>query len=362
MTFQELVDEMSLDTIFLNTSVDVATQNALLEWFFDYDLADDDTSKWLRYFRRRCNDIYPKYKDLVRVMSVKSNLDPFITEFMERIHTSSDVKNLTLTIRDRNVRHLEYGKRVDTTDVKTVQPHTTKTEEFNNVRDIHDRGANGVKSTTTYTNYREDTLGSVDGGSTDKTSGNPYQTSAAVENNSQGRGVSIAYPEANMGSIGSGVNGGTDNIGYASSENRSWQKDNLGATRVDQKLDEKVTNTHNESNESHKTINGTHAITETGTDTTTRSGSIVTSMQGSDYTNAIKGVVYDGTDSTTDDGTKTHTGSDTVNGRDTDIQQGRHGVSPAEILPKAVQAIIGSDEIQYLISSMQVCFDCYGRL
>ena len=45
MTFQELVDEMSLDTIFLNTSVDVATQNALLEWFFDYDLADDDTSK-----------------------------------------------------------------------------------------------------------------------------------------------------------------------------------------------------------------------------------------------------------------------------------------------------------------------------
>ena len=360
MTFQELIDEQGLDNVFLNTSVDLATQNCIQEWFFDYELADEDSAKWLRYFRRRCNEFYPKYKEMVRLMSIKSNVDPFITEFMERVRNSSDLKNTSIRETSSGTKQITYGKIDTKRDSITETPGTSVTETYNSITDRHDRNG-GIVNTTEYTNYREQVNGGSSGSSSDTTSGDPYATTDAVHNTGKGRGIDIAYPEANMGSIGMGVDGGINDIGYASSESRNWTEENLGATRQEQHLDTLVESEYDDSNNSTKTITGSYSNTESGIDTNTRTGSKTTAKSGIDQTVKSGSSTLSGTDSIQDGGTTTETGEETNQGQDAEVYQGRHE-SAVDILPRAIRAIIGSDEIKYLITSLQICFDCYGRM
>lgn len=433
MTFQDLVDEIGLDEVFLNTSVDVATQNCILEWYFDYELADDNTNTWLRKFRRRINDFYPRYKESVRIMSIKSNMDPFITEFMQTVHNSSDTKNTTFTESNDGSKIVAYGKTSTYTDQNTLQSGISEIETYNNikdehsrgvngiqtttsynnvrdehsrgangiqstttynsVRDEHSRGVNGIQSTTSYNNYKEDVTGGSFGNSSDTTSGDPQQTTDAVTNTSKGRVMNIAYPEANMGSIGLGVDGGISDIGYASNETRNWGEDRLGATCMKQHLDQLVESEYDDTNESHKTITGSQTVTETGTDANTRTGSQSVTETGTDTStrSGSQSVTETGTDTNTKTGNKTttHSGSDITNktgstsngGRDTttsetdisktgaetqqgqsaEVYQGRHE-SAADILPRAIKAIMGSDPVKDLVLEIRVCFDCYARL
>lgn len=361
MTFQDLVDELGLDTVFLNTSVDVATQNCILEWYFDYELADDDTTTWLRKFRRRVNDIYPRYKEEVRVMSIKSNMDPFITEFMQTVHNSSDTKNTTFTESNDGSKIIAYGKSSSYNDQDTFRPGSTEIETYNNITDTHNRGQNGIQTTTSYNNYHEDVTGGSSGTNTDTTAGDPYQTTGAVTNTGKGRAINIAYPEANMNSIGTGVDGGINDIGYASNETRNWSEDHLGATRMDQHLDQEVSTEYEDSNESHKTINGSQSVTETGTDTNTKTGNKTTTHEGSDVRAKTGSTANAGRDTTTTENDVSKTGAETNQGQSAEVYQGRHE-SAADILPRAIKAIMSSDPIKDLVLEIRVCFDCYARL
>ena len=365
MTFQELIDNVGIDTVFANTSADLATQNCILEWFFDYDLCDsDDTTKWMRVFRRRVNDVYPKYLSLVRIMTVKDNMDPFIQVFMEKIHSTTDLKNTTLTIRDSGTNSQE-DTRQTVTDRDVDQFDTrSKTDTYNNLTDTHNRGANGIKSETTYNNYNEVTNGGSSGNNTDTTSGDPYNTTNAIESTGESRAIGVAYPEANMGSIPNGVAsdaGATSDIAYAQSESRNFSKSNTGATRADQHLDQTVESEYSDTNNSTKTISGSHAVTETGTDSNVRTGSVQTLNGGKLETNEDITVDDTLTRSGTHNYTKSHTGQSNDSNKLEIAEQGRTE-SPADILPRAVRAIIGSDEIQFLIDGLMPCFDCFGRL
>ena len=364
MDFQELVDKVGISTVFQNTSVDLATQNCILDWLFDYELCCDDETVWLRKFRRRCNDIYPKYLALVRVMTVKENMDPFIQVFMEKIHSTTDLKNSTLTIGDTGTAS-QTDTREIVTDRDVAELDTrTSTDTYNNLADAHSRGAEGIKSQTSYTNYQERTTGGSSGTNTDTTSGDPYAIAGAVDSNGESRSIGIAYPEANMGSIPNGVasdSGATSDIAYATSESRNFSKNHTGSQRTDQHLDQTVETEYEDSNENTKSISGSHAVTETGTDTTTRTGSVTTTKGGRLDTREDITVTDGLTRANTHNSTKTHTAQDNDSSKLEIAEQGRTE-SPADILPRAVKAIIGSDEIKFLITGLMPCFDCFGRI
>ena len=361
MTFQDLVDERGLDNVFSNTNVDVATQECILEWYFDFELADDDTSTWLRYFHRRLNDIYPKYMDLVRVMSAKSNMDPFIQKFMEKVHTSSDLVNENLLTNDHGTDGLTRLHTI--TDNKNRQEtlNLRDNTQYNNVKDEHYRGVEGIKSTDTYNGYHEHNSYGSNGGSTDTTSGSPETWTDEVENSSKSRQISIAYPEANMGIIPSSIDGGTQDIAYASSEARGFSKDNLGKNHVHNVLDQKIVNVHNDGGSEDKYIYGSKSNTVTGTDTNTKSGSQDLFKTGTDTIVTTDRKEDSQTDRGNYNKNKVQVNEKNRNGQEADIEQGRYE-SPADLLPRAVKAIIGSDEVDYLITKLAVCFNCYSRI
>jgi len=362
MTFQDLIDKIGIDNVFLNTSVDLATQNCLLEWFFDYDLCDsDDTTKWLRYFRRRINDVYPKYNEMVRVMTAKSNMDPFITEFMQKIHNTQDLKNKQLTAYDDTTKTTTYNTENNDNGWNHFSPLAERYTQYINIQDVHDRGPNGITNKTDYLNFKEDVTGASHSSNEESVSGDPYNTTNAVHNEGASRGVAIAYPEANMGSIGRGVNGGTSDVGYASSEQRNWDETDLGATRADQHLDERTKGKNQSSDETHKVTSGGYKQTEIGTDTNTRNGLEKQYGQGTDLTEFSDTKTKRGTDTNVTDGKKSELGQENGTSQGKEMYQGRHK-SPAEILPQAIRAIVSTDEIKWLIDKMMICFDCYGRI
>ena len=55
----------------------------------------------------------------------------------------------------------------------------------------------------------------------------------------------------------------------------------------------------------------------------------------------------------------TNAGSST--GRDEEIYQGRHE-SVADILPRAISAIVSSNDLKWLVDQCLTCFDCYSPM
>ena len=82
-TFQELCDEMGLANVFSGTDADATIRAAFLEWLFDYRLCDPDDTVFLRYFRRRFNNLYPRYLEQLRILTIKGNMDPFVTVYYQ---------------------------------------------------------------------------------------------------------------------------------------------------------------------------------------------------------------------------------------------------------------------------------------
>jgi hypothetical protein len=167
-----------------------------------------------------------------------------------------------------------------------------------------------------------------------------------------------------MGAIPNGVaseGGATSDIAYASSESRNFSKNTTGSQRTDQHLDQTVNTEYSDSNSNTKTITGSQAVTETGTDSTTRTGSVQKSVNDRIDTTEDTTVTDKLTRAGTNNNTRTQTGTGNDSSKLEIAEQGRTE-SPADILPRAVAAIIGSDEIQYLITGLMPCFDCFGRL
>lgn len=319
MTFEELINKEGAATVYSGTNVDAATQGALLEWCFDRALSDEDTTKWLRYYRRNLNMYYPIYLDRLRVESVRSNMDPFITEFVERLRedTGSSTSSGTSSKNTQNSLTERDETTTDNTNVRTPDLTTTGTNS----------DTQSVQGTS---------------GNTSRTLGDVTNTGSedATDNSTQ-RSMQIQYPEANMASIPQDVDNFPTSIDYAEGESDVFAKKvHNGSNTNTQSTDSTVTDNGTQS--STTTGSGSNSVTETGTDTNKFDGSVI-------KTHSNTGT---GTESNTD----SHSQEDTRKAEET--EQGRHE-SPADILPRAIQAITSTNSIKWLVDTMQICFDNY---
>ena len=316
-TFQQLVDEMTLPVVFSGTDVDQATQEALLEWLFDYPLCDAETT-FLRYFRRKLNNVYPMYQQRLRVSTVKGTMDPFVIDFMERVKASSLSKqdsinntktsttegtdgattnyssnqrrdpHLTTTTGDqiRKIHNISYGETADDTTAKTGRTTGNGTE----TRDL----TNSVNSTNTETrDLSTDTTQD-----TTERRNLTNESSSTSESEGTTRSFGVNYPEANLdvgaggpGHVPSSVSNYPANINYISNE-----------------------------------VDGLSSSSSSGEDTHTESGSVTTGMNstvdedGTVTTRLLSTTADDGTVTTVSTGTSTdnetfsHRGSKTDSG------------------------------------------------
>lgn len=92
-TFQEVVNSQTLSEVFNGTPVPDELQAVVLEWYFDRRVCDND--KFLRYFRRQVNLIYPEYERLLKVEAVDVN--PLYTDYITRVKRNHGERNETAT-------------------------------------------------------------------------------------------------------------------------------------------------------------------------------------------------------------------------------------------------------------------------
>jgi len=333
-TFQELVDDIGLDTIFVGTgaSEDEPTKYLILEWLFDYRLCSDNDNTFLRYFRRRVNNMYPRYLEQIRVLTVRDNFDPFVTDYYQDLTNRNSEDNLS----NKKVTEGENSSTVSGTNsekTETVRtPNLTTSSQGEN--DTQSTGSSATDGTNTTTRTGTDSVQSSGSGSN--------------ENDTKADAFAIAYPEANLNGIPTDISslGTSRTIDYANSEsisightegqtsetNDSTTTHNTTDTTV---IDEDVTTTDH----TQGTSKGT--VTETGTETTNTEKS------------GTNGSTTSGTDSQTVTDTGLNTSAETIKGE----HKGRHE-SIADILPRAVNALQSTNEVKWFIESLKVCFDC----
>ena len=324
ITFQELTDKIGSAEIYSGTQVDQATQAALLEWNFDRPLSmiDGQETTWLRHYRRNLNMFYPIYLDYLRVETVRSNMDPFITEFMERIHEDTGTSTASGS-GSKSGQSSNTGSDRTVTDNRQVR-----------TPDLTTAGTNG--------NTRTDNLATSSTNSDTGTVANNGSDSST--DNTEQRNMNVAYPEANMNAIPNDIDNFPTNIDYAESE-----------------VDQFGKNTHSGTNTNTETRNLSQTGSGTQTGTVTDAGSSNVHETGTDTVDFDGDVQKTTSGSATNSETTTSSNStlDTRNIEET--EQGRHE-SIADLLPKAISAITSTNSIKWLVNSLQLCFDNYSEM
>lgn len=322
MTFEELNDTMGAAEIYSGTTVDSATQGALLEWLFDRYLSmseHEPVNTWLRRYRRQLNMLYPIYQDYLRVEAVRSNMDPFITEFIERVHENEGTAtNSGSSTKQTSGSDSGQDRTVtDNTNVRT--PDLTTESESGNVQN------NNLRDTSTNTDS-----GTVTASHSEQSVGN-----------GKNRGMSIEYPEANMGSIPQDIDSFPSSINYAAGEQDSFSR----STNQGSSSDSESRNLVQSGGSTH-----TGTVTDTGNSTVNESGT---------DTNKFDGIVTRNNSAThTTSETDTNNGESRNRDKGQEIEQGRHE-SPADLLPRAISAITSTNSIKWLVKNILVCFDNY---
>lgn len=324
MTFEELNDSIGAEAIYSGTSVDAATQAALLEWNFDRFLSmeGEDTTNWLRKYRRNLNMFYPIYLDRLRVESVRSNMDPFITEFMEKVHDD----NGTVTKAGSSVKN---GSKGGSDTEQTVTDNTQV-----RTPDLTTTGSNSTQGSSS-------TSGSDASRQLSESSGQAHGES---EDNGKARGMQIQYPEANMNGIPQNIDDFPTSIDYAQGEADNFTKANHEEDSNNSQLGE-VNTTGNSSSQSSSSSNGSSSAHEGGDETIDFDGNVIKTKQNNS------------TD--TESATSNESSSDSRTIEET--EQGRHE-SPADILPRAIKAITATNSIKWLVETMLICFDNYAEM
>lgn len=310
-TFEQVVENQTPEVVYSGTSVNTATQGALMEWLFDLNICtDDDETKFCRYYRRYLNMYYPLYVDYLKLEIARSNMDPFITELMTRTH--EDEKSLSGSLTRANTGTVsDSGRTEDTTESDTVRtPDLTSSSSNSN---LETRDLSGTSSTSS-THEEEST------------------------ENGKNRGVAIAYPEANLNSLPIDIDNMPTTVDYASSESDGFSKgEHTGESSDSGSAQTTDSGTVNNS--------GSGSIHDTGTETTEFDGSNIRVSSNTRTNNLSE--------------TATNSGSETNEATDTD--EGRHE-SEADILPRAIKAVTSTNAIKWLVSSLQVCFDNYSEM
>lgn len=392
-TFQELVDEIGLDTVFQGTDADSTIKQIFLDWLFDYRLCSDDDNTFLRYFRRRFNNLYPRYLEQVRILSTRANFDPFVTEYFQDVinRLGSETNSNTKTGTGGSTSSVTDTKGSGSTTVRTPDLTTQVSEEnsvsnsgttTNSGSDVLERtgteqidrdGSNTLRKTGTDTTDRDADNTTTKTG-TDSTSNTESATSTAE---SKSDTFGIAYPESNLNAIPADLST-PRSIDYANSESLAMSESSSSTsgsssstvthnTTDETVIDETDVVTHNTTDT--ETIDETDLTTRNTEDTTTY-GQVVdvensTSGESSStkHDTGTERTVVTNNGSDTHSTTNTNTSSETDEGessKEENIQQEHKGrnESVADIIPRAIKAIINTNEVMWFIDSMKVCFDC----
>lgn len=328
-TFQELVDEIGLSTVFSGTDADEAIMNVMLEWFFDYRLCNNNNNTFLRYFRRRFNNLYPRYLEQLSILTQEKTFDPFVTEYF------TDLINHEGNESSVSEKTTSGDGETNVTDTKGSGSQTVRTPNLT----THNIGENSISNETTSQDSGNDSVART---GTDTTA---TTEASSTTSNTKSDGIGIAYPESNLAAIPVDIDA-TRTIDYASSESISLGKtttSGTGNTNSTVTHNTTDTTTHGLRNEgsSDTTGNEESTQTQTGNETT------VVTNSGSDThrtVNESSGTENENTARThADEENHTHTGrNETV----------------IDILPRAIRAIANTNELMWFIDSMKVCFDC----
>lgn len=391
-TFEELADEIGLATIFTGTDADEAMQQTMLEWFYEYKLCDED-SRFLRVFRRRFNNLYPRYLEQVRILTVLNNFDPYVTDYFQDIIKNTGTENITATRTGESAGTTsvtDTAGKVSTT-VRTPDL-TTETQDSNSVTNtgsVINSGSDSTAHTGTDTTAKTGTE-TTDRSGTDTTTRDNTDTAThtgtdttvlaqdeSTDSTAKTDGFGIDYPEANLVSLNVDPDAQRD-IAYASSEQLSATK-----TSTSDDLDSTTTVTHNTQDR-----DVTHAVDETEHDTTdtithnttdTATHNTIDTTNYGSRANTTDNTVGENNSTQTQTGTETtqttNSGSDTAlttttnatdetnatersnNGQQTHEHKGRNE-SVADIVPRAMRAIMSNNELLWFRDSMRVCFNC----
>lgn len=381
MTFQELTDDIGSAAIYSGTNVDEATQTALLEWMFDRYLSmeGNDTTTWLRRYRRNLNMFYPMYLDYVQIEVSRSNLDPFISIAINRTHedqgettnTGSNSKTGTTT-NTGSLIGVVNTENVRTPDLETAQESdATRTDNTLSTVSAENTRTNNLNKLTVGSNVRTDNL--ANGSTTSNSDTSTTVHDLDVTDITQNRTVNIIYPEANMGAIPTtGVHGFPSSIDYAESEvdafgeatHREDGQDDVtrtGQTTVS------GTNTGTVDTAVREETDDTGTVRDVASDQTSNTGTV--RNQG-DITTTETGTETTTTETRTNNGTTNNTSvqeagtnSNTINDErsGSDSETGRRETK-AELMKQAINCIISTNSIKWLVNSLQLCFDNYSEI
>lgn len=377
----DIIEKYGSDTVYEGTNVDSATQQIILDWLFDYKIStkNKNADNWLRYYRRRLNVLYPRYLDLVRVLGVRENFDPYVTDYFEDVasHLSfSAMKengqrspNLTTTTSAASTNNNES---LSTPNLKETMTYGSSTTDLTlRSDDLTDNSTRTKTEVTDSKRVPKLTNEAITSGDHTVTEAPAVTETVSTKDKTYSNVFGVAYPEANMTSVPVEANSAPD-LQYVSNQTYSPNYEETEQTTIpkgenktttkynDEKVTTKDTGEETSSNStSDASFDSTsHTGNQTNSGAHTKGGSDVRSNSGSEKTN-VKDNKSDITitDSTGAEYTnKNSHNSDTSNNEV--VHKGRNE-SVADIIPRAVRAITGTQPVLWLIDSLKVCFDCY---
>lgn len=302
-TFEQIVKKYGNEEIYKGTNVDEATQQILEDFFFDYEIGSDEKT-FLRYYRRKINELYDQYMAQLRTLAVIKNMDPYVQHYLEEKTLSGRTYDRTRT------SEMEANGTGNTTG--TTTPNLT-TITKNTGTETTEGASGNTETIDTTTNTTE----SANGTST---------------NSSKNRSFGIIYPEANLNSISSDIDD-MPSINYANSEQDALAKTTGTNTSSATSLTENGGTVKNE-------VTNNNTLTHNTQSEQTQSGNSQTSTQNST--------------------TSKSNNSDAENGNDTSefqrIEKGR-SESVVDIIPRVISSIEMADATKYLIDKMSICFN-----
>lgn len=365
MTFQELIDDIGSTALYYGTeaSSDSATQKIIQDFFWDSKLCAEK-DKFIKYFQNRINNIYPLYLEEVRALSIKANMDPFVTDYFQ--HVTDDIthengtSNKTSGSNGSNSTVYQKGTSSETVRTPDLTTSSESAGSTNGSSTENKSGSDMIQRTGSDSTNNSETS---NGTNTDNKLSNTY-THLDDTQTSKSDSIGITYPESNLNSLSLDIDDIPDNrsLSYASNES-------IGQTKATDNQSSNVNATEVDTQNTQNTTTGNSTTSHNTKDTTTYGGETNTENQSESEESGTVRQTGNETTTTTNSGydTTTFNNNDSSNEDSTDERniefshkeehKGRHE-SVADLIPKVISSIRNSNTVLWFVDYMKVCFDC----
>lgn len=366
MTFDELLQDVG-STLYANMgdiTSDTACQKLIEDWFWDCKLCAEK-DKFIRYFRTRLSNIYPLYKEELRVLTIKENMDPFVTDYYQHISndTTHEAGSANKLSTDEGTNSSVFSNHENSETIRT--PDLTTTSDSNgSTNGSSTENKNGSDTlqrsgTDTTTNTENQT-----GGSTNNKSANGSSRNENIST-SKSDSIGIQYPESNLVSLSLNIDDIPDNrsLAYASNESIGQNKGTSVDTATNNQIEVDTQTTHNNSTGSsqqqHNTTDTQNYGSEVNIENQTESEESGTVHQEGNETTT--NVMFGGNTTNYQNNSTSSENSNDERNSETEHKEehkGRSGKSVAELIPIVISAIRKSNTGIWFRDYMSVCFDC----